>query len=167
MTEVDKNKRRSFSKFYDKHIDSLYRFVCLKVNSEAVAKDIVSESFTRLWDQIKAPTEVSNPRAYLYQVARNLVVDRYQSRVDKIQPELLVLESDDLTPEEEALKRSDIKRVREALSHLKGSYQDVLIFYYVEGRSVEDIARMKDKGEGAVRVMIHRALKALEKRLEL
>ncbi len=163
MPNTEHNKRRRlFSKFYDKQVSSLYRFVFLKVNSEDVAKDIVAESFTRLWDQVMAPTEVKDLRAYLYGVARNLVVNYYRERNDTLPIDEVEVRSDRPTPEDEAVAISDSETVKLALSRLQGSYQDILIFYYVEGRSVSEISEMKDKSENAVRVMIHRAMKALE-----
>lgn len=164
MTKEERKKNRFFSKFYDNHIDSLYRFVYFKVSSKAVARDIVSEAFTRLWEQLDESVEVDDPRAYLYQVARNLVVDSYRQRKGTVQPQFS-LEDDSPTPEEEALEESDKEEVREALSSIKGSYQDYLIFYYIEKMSVGEISERKNKSENAVRVSIHRALEALKRKM--
>lgn len=166
MSSVDKNKqRRVFSKFYDKNVRSLYRFVFLKVNSDEVTKDIVSESFTRLWNQMMSPTEVSDLRAYIYQVARNLVFDHYRRNdPDRLSVEDIVIE-DDTDLERDELISSDTESLKVALSRLRGNYQDLLIFYYVENRSIPEIAEMENKSENTIRVTIHRAMKALEDEL--
>jgi RNA polymerase sigma-70 factor (ECF subfamily) len=52
------------------------------------------------------------------------------------------------------------------LVKIKEEYQDVIIWYYVDELSVPEIAQIMDKSPGAVRVLIHRALKTLKDHLE-
>ncbi len=167
MTKEEKKKRKSFSEFYDAHIKKVYRFIYFKVSSEEASEDITAEAFTRLWEQMNSPTEVENPRAYIYQVARNLVIDYYRTKKPaKVQPEDITLESKRPNPEESAVLDSEVKRLQKALSRLKDSYQNALILYYLDEVPVPEIAQILGKSEGAVRVTVHRALKALEEELE-
>src|SRR3989344_7851579 len=72
--------KETFSKIYDQWVGKIYRFVFLKVNSEAMAQDITSETFTRCWECFKNGDTINNPSAFLYQIARNLVVDFYRQK---------------------------------------------------------------------------------------
>jgi len=164
---TDKNKRKTFSEFYDRHIDSIYRFVYLKIGSKEVAHDLVSDVFVRVWEQIKSPAEINNIRAYTYQIARNLIVDYYRQRkLKKISSEELSLKSREKSPEDQAVIDSDLDRIKRALPRISEEYQNVLIFYYLEEMSVKEIAEIEGKSQNAVRVTIHRALDAIRKQID-
>ena len=53
----------------------------------------------------------------------------------------------------------DIER---ALKVLKDEHREVIILYYIDDLPISEISRILDKNEGAVRVLIHRALNALK-----
>lgn len=165
---TDKDKKRFFSDFYDRQVEGLYRFVYFKVDSKEVSEDLTAEAFTRLWEQVRSPTEVENPRAYLYQVARNLVVDHYRKKKPVGVPpqETEQVESGIKSPEEKAALSMEAKRVKKGLSRINENYQNALILYYVEKMPVDEIAEIEGKSENAVRVTIHRALKSLRKTLK-
>jgi len=46
---------------------------------------------------------------------------------------------------------------------MKEEYQNVILWYYVDELPVPEIAKLMDKSEGAIRVLIHRALESLKK----
>ena len=165
------NLRKEFSKIYDKYIEKIYRFVFLKVSSPEVAEDLTSETFLRGWMAFREQrtknneqrTKIENPPAFLYQIARNLVVDYYREK-GKFQ----IVSAQDyrivdprINLEEKANLSSDFEEVRAVLVSLKEEYQDVIIWHYLDELSIPEIARILDKSEGATRVMLHRALKAL------
>ncbi len=167
MTKETRKKRKHFSRFYDTHIEKVYRFVYLKVGSREVSEDITAEAFIRLWEQMKSPTEIKSLRAYLYQVARNLVIDHYRTQDPiKIRPDQITLESKKPGPEKTVILDEEVEELRQALAKIKNSYQNVLILYYLDSMPVSEIAQIEGKSENAVRVTIHRALKALKQELE-
>jgi RNA polymerase sigma-70 factor (ECF subfamily) len=169
------NIKKEFSKIYDKYIDKIYRFVFLKVNSPEVAEDLTSETFLRGWMAYKQretsnkqqATKIENPPAFLYQIARNLVVDYYREK-GKAQI-VSALDYRIIDPrinlEERANLNSDFEQVRHALVNLKEDYQDVIIYRYLDELSVPEIAKILEKSEGTVRVTLHRALKTLREKL--
>lgn len=165
---TDKSKKKFFSKFYDKHIDKIYRFIFLKVNSKEVSEDLTSEAFLRFWQQLNSPIEIRNPRAFIYQIARNLIIDHYRQK----EPRRVDIEDVDLVdsgknPYKEAVLGSETKDIIAALSRIPEDYQDVIIWYYLNDLSVAEIAGIMAKSEGAVRVMIHRALNMLRREMGL
>jgi len=163
-----KNLRKVFSKLYDQYIDKIYRFIFLKVNSPEIAEDLSSITFLRGWRAFKnreAKEKIENPPAFLYQIARNLVIDHYREKgkVQIISAENTRIIDPRVNLEERAYLNSDLEQVRAALVNLKEDYQDVIIFRYLDDLSMPEIAKVLNKSEGTVRVMLHRALKALKK----
>ena len=68
-----------FGQIYDQYIDKIYRFVYLKVDGQETAQDVTSKVFIKGWESYqKSGSNIKNPGAFLYQIARNAVVDHYR-----------------------------------------------------------------------------------------
>lgn len=166
---MDKSKKE-FSKIYDKFIERIYRFIFLKTNSKETAEDLTSETFLRAWEFFKnGNPKIENPSAFLYRIARNLVSDHYRERGRN-----RVISVDFETPivdprqnlEERAKIDLDLEIIKRELSKLDDDYQNAIIWYYLDGLPIREVANLLDKTEGATRVLISRAIKTLKKQLE-
>ncbi len=167
------NLSKNFGKIYDKYVDKIYRFIYLKVSSQEVAQDLTSEVFLRGWEAYKKAqnpkSKIQNPQAFLYQIARNLVTDHYRQ---KGQAQLVSVENASPMPdigsdlEEKAMINSDVDQVKAALVNINDDYREIIVWYYLDEFTVPEIAKILNKSEEAVRVSIHRALKALKNELQ-
>jgi len=157
------NYRKEFSKIYDQCINKIYRFIFLKVNSEEIAQDLCSETFLRGWESYKNNPKIENPSAFLYRIARNLVIDYYREkgRTNFVSPEIVPIADPSPGIEEKAALNSDLDQVKAVLADLKREYQDVIIYRYLDELSIPEIAKIMEKSEGTVRVTLHRALRTL------
>ncbi|MBU4274834.1 sigma-70 family RNA polymerase sigma factor [Patescibacteria group bacterium] len=168
LTKME-NCEKKFSKIYDKYIEKIYRFVFVKVNSQETAEDITSKVFMRGWEVFKERgDEIKNLSAFLYQIARNLVIDHYREkgRTQIISPDFVPQMADPRTNiEETAIMHADLSMVKLALKDLKDDYQNVIIWHYLDGLSVREVSHLLDRSEEATRVLLHRALGALKERL--
>lgn len=160
--------KEKFSLIYDQYIEKIYRFVYLKVNLEETAQDLTSRVFLKGWEAYKKGEEIKNPGAFLYQIARNMVIDHYREKsksktvsMDAV-AQVADLASD---PLQKAVLGADVELVKSAILKLKKDHQDVLIWYYLEDMSTEQIAVLLDKPVGTIRVVIHRGLEALRNEL--
>lgn len=163
------NLRKKFSKIYDQNIDKIYRYIYLRVGSKETAEDLCSEAFSRAWTFFHAQeAKIENPRAFLYQVARNLIADHYRknSKYQIVTAENIQMSDPDTDIEKDILVRSDIEKIKQVLSYLKEDYQDVIVWHYLDELSIKEVAEMMEKSEQAVRVTLHRALKALRKEMK-
>ena len=162
--------KEQFSHIYDQYIEKIYRFVYLKVNSQEIAEDLTSKVFLRGWESYnKNQRKIENPGAFLYQIARNMVVDHYREKGrNKVTyaENLFYIPDTAKNPHEKAIVNADIELTMSALKNLKKEYQDVLIWYYLEDMSAENIAQLLDKPAGTVRVTIHRGLESLKNEIK-
>ena len=81
----------AFGLVYDLYFEKVYRFVFYRVNHRQTAEDLVAEVFTKAWNKL---SEIQNPslfNAWIYQIARNLVIDFYRSR--KFEVDIQTLEN--------------------------------------------------------------------------
>jgi len=156
--------QEQFSKIYDDYIEKIYRFVYLKVNSQEIAEDITSQVFMKTWGKFQNPnSKLQNIGAFLYQIARNAVVDYYRERG---RTKTVSVDSNIVDPgtnaQDLAILSADVNNVKRAISKLKKEHQDIIIWHYLEDMPVSKIAELLGKPVGTARVMLHRALKDLK-----
>jgi RNA polymerase sigma factor (sigma-70 family) len=101
-------------------------------------------------------------RAWVFQIARNLLVDehRYRSRrpdmVPTLPEELPESAAPDVTD-----RVGDRERVEALLDNLTDEQREVLLLRIVAGLSVEETAQVVGRQHGAVRALQHRAVARL------
>jgi len=159
--------KETFSQIYDQWIEKIFRFVFLKVNSEEVAQDLTSETFTRCWECFKNGDKIDNPSAFLYQIARNLVVDFYRQKgktqIVSVENTPIADPNNDFA--KDAMLKSDINTIRLVLAGLKDDYQNVIVWHYLDDIPIQEVAKMMDRTEDATRVLLHRALESLKNKV--
>lgn len=165
----------AFGELYDHYAPKIYRYVYFRVSTVPQAEDLTAEVFLKTWEFIQRQSSdaapIANFRAFIYRLARNVVIDFYRDRARREH----TMNDEQLTevaePEERglmavAVRSSDMRHIERALGKLKDEYREVVILRYIEGLATADIARVLDKTKGAVRVTLHRALDALREEME-
>ncbi|MGH3383560.1 MAG: sigma-70 family RNA polymerase sigma factor [Nocardioidaceae bacterium] len=152
---------------HDEHGPALWRF-CLRLvgNDHGRAEDVVQETMLRAWRH-RDVLETSPPalRAWLYTVARNIVIDGWRSpRTRSETPVAEVPEGGPQDDESDQLLLSWI--VADALTRLSPDHRAVLLECYYRGRPVAEAARRLGVPEGTVKSRTHYALRALKLALE-
>lgn len=179
MPRNSKNLKNKFIKLYDQHHAGIYRFLRMRVKDEETAQDLVSESFTKAWDVLSSNSVPypQNPRAYLYKVARNSLIDYYRSAVKNREVQIenqdilvhLASTQTNQNNREQIEKNMDISQDMDKIYFVLQSMSDlsteVITLKYVEDMSNSEIAEILDKSEGSVRTALSRALQELRKKL--
>jgi RNA polymerase sigma-70 factor, ECF subfamily len=126
---------------------------------------VAQETLLRAW---RHRTILDSPpqavRAWLFTVARNIVIDQWRSSRAHPETPLAELPDDGVADESDQLLLSWV--VAEALTHLSREHRDVLLECYYRGRPVADAARRLGVPEGTVKSRTHYALRALRLALE-
>lgn len=162
----------SFTKLYELLAEPIYRFIFFKVSDEEIAKDITSEVFVRTWRELsnQQAGEVKHLKAYVYRIARNLVVDHYRKK--ETLTLTVSLEEAEQVPapganlQETIEVKLDSERMLALMANLKTSYQEVLLLRYTEDLSITEIAHIIQKSPVSTRVLLHRANQALKREYE-
>lgn len=152
---------------HDEHAADLWRFCLRLVNHDhARAEDVLQETLLRAWRH-RTILESSPPalRAWLFTVARNLVIDEWRSR--RAHGEVVVAE---LPEDPDQPDRSDELLlswvVAEALTRLSPEHRGVLLECYYRGCSIAEASRRLGVPEGTIKSRTHYALRALKLALE-
>lgn len=164
------SKQKKFEAIYDQFVEKIYRFVCVKVNSNEIAEDLTSDTFLRCWQVYKNDQNaIDNVQAFLYKIANNLIIDHYRTkgRMKTVSADAYPISDPRINIVKTAENNLDIGNIKTVLAGLDNSdYQNVVIWHYVDDLSVPEIAEIMEKTEENVRVMLHRALKAVKNKIE-
>jgi RNA polymerase sigma-70 factor (ECF subfamily) len=154
-------------RLHEEHADVLWRY-CLRLvgNDRAHAEDVTQETLLRAWrhrDVLAGPSP--SVRAWLFTVARNIVIDDWRSR--RSHPETPVADVPELRTTDDASDQLLLSWVvAEALTHLSADHRSVLLECYYRGRSVAEASQRLGVPEGTVKSRTHYALRALRLALE-
>jgi RNA polymerase sigma-70 factor (ECF subfamily) len=158
-------REKTFFKLYESEADALFRFISFRMADREKAKDIMQETYLKLW-KVMCDKELDNTRAYLYRIARNLLIDEYR-KTKAVSLDDLIEDGFDAQeiPAISTHEGIDIARALLVLKEMPEKYSEVLWLRLVEDWSVRDIAESLLQSENAVSVRIHRGLKFLRERL--
>lgn len=166
LYRIRKGDTESFGRIFDFYQEKIYRFVYLKVATGEDAEDITAETFLKAWHHIKEGKKITSLQAFLYQVARNLVVDFYRKKgapTESIEDaEITIADRSDLSLEEKMTLKSDMAKVEGALRMIKDAYREVIVLHFLNELSLTETAKVIGKTPGAARVLLHRGMKALK-----
>ena len=165
---------QAFARLYDAYVEAIYRFIYVKISSKDRAEELASEVFLRFWQALQTGEEVRHVRGLLYRIARNLVIDEYRRRHAAAGQAVTLSEADPSSDDEALLSdagqasraieaQADVALLLGQIAQLKDDYQDVLTLRLIEDLPFQDIAIALGKESGTVRVLYHRALKALQR----
>ncbi len=167
-----KRDPEAFARIYDRYVEAIYRYAFLKLPSKEDAQDVTAETFTRAWQYVSQQHEVTHIRALLYRIVKNLIADHYRKTGDVIvesvtfHPDststVIEHESDGGTGRALIEARADLGLILQRLDRLKEDYRDVVTLRLIDDLPFGVIAKVLEKKPGHVRVMFHRALKALQ-----
>ena len=156
--------RREYNIAVDEYSDNIFRFAMKHLKNEMSAKDIVQETFTKVWIKHE---EISyeKVKSYLFTTAYHAIVDWVKKEG----------RSGDIEHSSEGRAASalnfDVKEViEEALNKLPEIQKTLVLLRDYEGYNYSEIAEITGLNESQVKVYIFRArntLKEYIKRLEL
>ena len=167
-----KRDPEAFARIYDRDVEAIYRYAFLKLPSKEDAQDVTAETFTRAWQYVSQQHEVTHIRALLYRIVKNLIADHYRKTGDVIVESVTfhpdststVIEHESDKGGGQALieARADLSLILQRLDRLKEDYRDVVTLRLIDDLPFSVIGEIIEKKPGHVRVMFHRALKALQ-----
>jgi RNA polymerase sigma-70 factor (ECF subfamily) len=141
---------------------TIYRYLYYRVGDTQEAEDLTETVFLKVWEHLPRFQPARVPfRAWLYRVASNLLVDHYRTRkpVDGLAESGLIDPAPG--PEQVGEVNERNRQLFAALRRLKPEHQEVLTLRFIADLSHAETARVMKRSEGAVRVLQHRALRAL------
>lgn len=167
---MEKEKHyHSFEVIYKEFAGGIFRFIYFKVSNYELTQDLTADTFIRYWKVLAKGETIDNHKAFLYFIAKGLVIDYYRKKKKNKQISLESVDERMLraidTAEDAISQKQELEEIYAKIKQLKKSYQDILFLHYVEDLTVKEIAFVQKKKENAIRVFLHRALRSLKETL--
>jgi RNA polymerase sigma-70 factor (ECF subfamily) len=153
-----------FGSAYETYAEPIYKFFYWRTQNRALSEDLTSSVFEKAW-RSRGSFKTGSARAWLYRIARNLLIDHWRLRKD-----VALDDQDSLASEAESIstifdKQLLAERAHQALAKLPPTMRVVINLRFIEGMSSKKVARITGHSESNVRVIQYRALKRLRKHL--
>jgi RNA polymerase sigma-70 factor, ECF subfamily len=161
----------AFTDLYRAHLRDVYSYSYYRVGNHHDAEDLTEQTFLQAWRHFERAQRESNGRPlrpWLIRIAHNLAANYYRDRSRRPQTNL-----DDAAPisaphptEEVVEGRAEVQEVLAGVANLPDDRREALIMRFALDMDNREIARALGRSEGATKVLIHRAIKQLEQKLQ-
>jgi RNA polymerase sigma-70 factor (TIGR02952 family) len=162
--------REAFGQLYDAYVDTVHRYLFVRVGQRALAEDLTSETFLRALRRIDSFTwQGKDIAAWFITIARNLVADHVKSsrfRFEVTTADMRDADEHVEAPDELVLARQRDAHLVEAIRRLRPDQAECVTLRFLHGFSLADTARVLGRSEGAVKQLQLRAVRALRTSLE-
>ena len=173
MKETNNKTEKVFMESYEEFSDAIFRYALFQTSNKETALDITQDTFIKTWQYLQKGAEVENIKAFLYRVAKNLIIDHRRKKKSSSLDQILEA-GVDFTEEENVLeekekdfeKAQDKERVLKAIEKIDEKYKEILLMRYIEEMSIKEIGDILDKSQNHVSVMLHRGVEKLKKLLK-
>jgi RNA polymerase sigma-70 factor (ECF subfamily) len=162
--------REALGAIYDRYITQVYRYVLAHVGNPAEAEDLAEEVFVRVVEYIgRFHWQENVPfSAWLFRIARNHVIShhrRHAARPASVSADDFDVEDSRPGPDFQVEHALTMQEVYAACRDLPPLQRQVIALRFASGLSVKETAEALGKTENNVKVLQHKAIAKLQKRL--
>ncbi len=153
-----------YNELYDKLYRKLFLFAKSLIDDTEEARDIVTESFIKLWAQQNNFANMVHLQVYFYTVIKNACIDhlRKSKLRNKIENHLLKSGTISENAVERRYQEAELVQILyERINQLPDRMQQVFKLTYLDGYSRTEVAQMLNLSENTIRNTNAAAMKAI------
>jgi RNA polymerase sigma-70 factor (ECF subfamily) len=154
-----KKYSEAFDLLLAQYQDKVFRLAWSILGNRALAEDTVQEIFLRIWRSLPGYRGLSSLSTWIFAIARNTSITALRRERKRSTLSL----NDEQLPRPSGKSRGAPCELdlSELIARLPDRYRQVLVLFYMEERSYDEVARLLDLPMGTVKTYLHRARKAL------
>jgi len=172
-TATDKNNAREkdehwFADVYDNYAERIYQFIYYKTYHRETAEDLTSHTFLKAFENIsRFDPEKGSMSAWLYQIARNLVIDHYRSKKSTVSVHDIwdLAGPDDVAVDVENKVR--LEQIHTVIKKLPPEQREIIIMRVWQELPYKEIALILGKSEASLKMMYSRTIARLKEHVAL
>lgn len=150
----------AFNGLYDRHAPFLLAFLKVRVASHINASDIAQETWMRAWQKIPTHFDGTHFRGWLFQIAKNLLLDEFRKKsTTSLNEDLDISEKQDAT--QVYIQQEEKTQLQDCMSQLDEDRQSI-VKLRLAGESHRDISEQLNLEYNTVQTRFHRAKQFLE-----
>jgi RNA polymerase sigma-70 factor, ECF subfamily len=154
---------RAFEALLQRYQTKVFRLVFSIIGSRAQAEEVTQDVFLKIWQALNSYDGRAALSTWIYTIARNTSISYLRSQTYR---RTLPLDEspEPITESEPVTSRIETERL---LAQLPEGQREVVVLFYLQERSIEDVAAMLDFPEGTVKNYLYRARKAMAAMMEV
>jgi RNA polymerase sigma-70 factor, ECF subfamily len=158
-----RQKDRAFEVLLQRYQAKVFRLVFSMLGNSSRAEEVTQDAFLKIWQALQGYDGRASLSTWIYTIARNTGISHLRTEFYR---KTLSLEEapEPFAEAEPVLSRLEIERL---LARLPDEQREVIVLFYLQERSIEDVATMLDLPEGTVKSHPHRARKAMAAMMEV
>lgn len=163
LRKVADNDRNAIALLYQRHHLRLYRYLLRFVKSDAVAEELVNETFLEVWRAAGRFEGRSQVSSWIISIGRNKAISLLRKRSDAELDDDYAsgLEDDSDTPEVTTLKQDKAAALRDCINRLGQQHREVIDLVYYQEKPIKEIAAILEVPENTVKTRVFHARKKL------
>lgn len=160
----DTDKTARFNELAEAYSTDLYRYAMWICGNDALAKDLVQETFLRAWRSLDSLKDTGAAKSWLITILRREFARTFERKVPKFTDvdKVVVVDDDELEPDE----RTERELLRKGIQRLDAKYREPLLLQVVFGHSCKEIAEQLGVSKSAVMTQLFRAREKLVRQLQ-
>jgi RNA polymerase sigma factor (sigma-70 family) len=163
MEAVKNGDLQQASLLFERYHKRIYNFLARMTMDRASAEDLTQNVFLRIIKYRKSYREGLRFQSWIYQVARNIFSDHYQTHKNRVADFIDVEKMSDHIPEageNEALEEQE-KLLAKSMALLSDEQREILVLTRFQHMKYEDVAVIMDTSVANIKVKVHRAIAKL------
>lgn len=151
-----------FGKLYDAYVKKIYNFIYYRTHHQETAEDLTSQTFTRALESIsRFDPGKGGLSAWLYRIARNLVIDHYRTFRPTVDIENVWDLSADSDLPRDIDTRDQLAKISDYLKTIDKQARDIVLMRVWDGLSYQEIAEIVGKSQAACKMTFSRTMQKL------
>ena len=149
--------QQAFERLLDLNEVKVFRMAVMFLRDRGRAEEVTQDIFLKLWRALPSFDGRAAPSTWLYTIARNTCLSALRAEAHR---RALPIESIIEPAASGEVGGSDVLQrieLKQCLDRLPGIQREVITLFYLQERSVDDVARMLDIPEGTIKSHLYRA----------
>lgn len=165
MLKVKEGDLDKLGLLFERYHRVLFGFFYNKNKDVALSEDLVQNVFVRILKYKHRYRGDGEFKSWIFHIARNVNVDHYRKKrirhTEKIEDWQDEIADNSINQSQQMMQDEELEKLRQALQKLEPEKREVIIMSKLQGLKYKEIGKILGCSEGAVKVKVFRALKAL------
>ena len=153
--------KQAFERLLELYEAKVFRMAVMFLKNASRAEEVAQDIFLKLWQALPAYDGRTAPSTWLYTIARNTCLSAVRSEAHRkaspldsiVEPAAVGVDAGS-----DVLNKIELEQRLERLPQIQ---REVITLFYLQEKSIDEVAQMLDLAEGTVKSHLHRARLAL------